>query len=361
MRDQLKKTRHDYLRYANCWEDADVLLEGLQIKPGDRVFSIGSAGDNSFSLLVDNPELVLAVDINPIQQHLIELKKAAFKALDYTEFLEFLGFLESTKRKMLFSKVQEKLEDKEAFFWKGRMAEIEAGIIYQGKFERYFQLFRTKILPLVHSQKNVQELFRKKTPEEQKQFFHSKWNNWRWRLLFNLFFSKFVMGRFGRDSAFLKEVKIPVSRFILQQAKKHLSDEHCQRNYFLQFILGGRFDDLLPHYARQSNFKKIKSNMDHLHTFHGLAEDAFAEHSHFDKFNLSNIFEYMNPAVFQQVVQDLVNNSNSGAQFAYWNLMVERQMSAVVSTLKKEDSLSEKLTQKDKGFFYSCVNIDVRL
>jgi S-adenosylmethionine-diacylglycerol 3-amino-3-carboxypropyl transferase len=52
MEKQLQKVRHDYLRYANCWEDADILLAGLDIKTGDLVLSIGSAGDNSFSLLV---------------------------------------------------------------------------------------------------------------------------------------------------------------------------------------------------------------------------------------------------------------------------------------------------------------------
>ena len=37
MSDQLKEVQHDYIRYANCWEDADVLLEGLQIQSGDKI------------------------------------------------------------------------------------------------------------------------------------------------------------------------------------------------------------------------------------------------------------------------------------------------------------------------------------
>ena len=39
------------LRYAQCWEDADVLLAGLDVQPGDTCISIASAGDNSLSLL----------------------------------------------------------------------------------------------------------------------------------------------------------------------------------------------------------------------------------------------------------------------------------------------------------------------
>jgi len=77
-----EKVNFSFIRYANCWEDADVLLAGFEAGPGAKFLSIGSAGDNSFSLLATNPELVVAVDINPVQLHLIALKKAAFSALD---------------------------------------------------------------------------------------------------------------------------------------------------------------------------------------------------------------------------------------------------------------------------------------
>ena len=102
MSKQLKNVSHDYIRYANCWEDADILLQALKIEPKDRVLSIGSAGDNSFSMLIGDPELVVAVDINPVQLNLIELKKAAFKELNYLEFLQFLGFNDCEDRWQLF-------------------------------------------------------------------------------------------------------------------------------------------------------------------------------------------------------------------------------------------------------------------
>ena len=37
----------DFVRYANCWEDADVLCEALRARPGIRALSIASAGDNA--------------------------------------------------------------------------------------------------------------------------------------------------------------------------------------------------------------------------------------------------------------------------------------------------------------------------
>ncbi|MCR9173824.1 MAG: BtaA family protein [bacterium] len=358
MKEQLNNVQHDYIRYANCWEDADVLLEGLNITSGDRVLSIGSAGDNSFSLLSKGPEIVVAVDINAIQLHLIELKKAAFATLEYEEFLEFLGFAASTRRIQLFEKVKTALSDELQVFWSSREQEITDGIIFQGKFERYFRLFRRRILPLVHTKKRVNRLFEGKTAEEQAAFFHKKWNNRRWRLLFKLFFSKFVMGRFGRDPAFLKEVDVVVSEFILGQAAAHLSHINAQNNYFLHFIMKGEFGDFLPHYARKENFEKIKSNLDSLLVFNGLAEQAFEEYQNFSKFNLSNIFEYMPMDLFEQVAQNIVDNSSSNARIAYWNLMVPRKIHKMISGVESESELTKSLIQKDNGFFYMGLQID---
>lgn len=360
MKKQLEKVDHDYIRYANCWEDADVLLEGLNIVPGDKVLSIGSAGDNSFSLLCGDPELVLAVDINAVQLQLIELKKAAFLALNHAEFLAFLGFRESKNRLELYGKVKVYLSEAQKVFWDERHLELENGIIYAGKFERYFKLFRTRLLPLIHSKKRIDRLFNVKSEDEQIQFYTNKWNNLRWKLLFKIFFSKFIMGVFGRDPAFLKEVEVSVGTFIFGQAERHLSSVKCQGNYFLHFILKGYFGEQLPHYAREENFERIKANCSRLKTYCGFAEDAFREYDHFTKFNLSNIFEYMNMEQFQAVSENLLTHAESKSRLAYWNLMVPRRITTVSDEVSLEEGMSLTLSQKDKGFFYLGVFIDVK-
>ena len=360
MSKQLEEVRHDYIRYANCWEDADILLGGLDITTGDKVLSIGSAGDNSFSMLAYDPKLVVAVDINPVQLNLIELKKAAISKLNHADFLRFLGFKPSTDRWGYFLKVKEELSPELAEYWSERRIEIENGIIYQGKFEKYFILFHKKILPLIHTKERIKKLFEEKSAIEQEQFFNKKWNNLRWRLLFKVFFSKFVMGRFGRDPKFLKEVEVTVSDFILSQAKQHLSSVKCQHNYFLQFILTGTFNTQIPHYAREANYEKIRSRIDRITIYNGLAEEAFKEYEGFNKFNLSNIFEYMDTGLFKTVSDNLVVNGSPGAKYAYWNLMVPRYMSKISDDLISDEELSLELDKKDKGFFYGKFNVDVK-
>lgn len=358
---QLHNVKHDFIRYANCWEDADILLKGLAPKPAGQILSIGSAGDNSFSLLTTDPTMVVAVDINKVQLFLIELKKSAIKTLDYPDFLEFLGFVNSNNRLKLFNSIKQDLTGEAKSYWEYQISNIESGLIYTGKFEKYFSIFSKKILPLVHSRKTIDKHFEEKSEDEQREFYFTTWNNWRWRLLFKLFFSRAVMGKFGRDPAFLKQVEVTVSEHIFGKAESHLITSETQQNYFLKFILTGSFNGALPHYAREENFKKIKANIERIEIFEGFAETAFKKYDRFNYLNLSNIFEYMDESTFKNVTQGIIDATDEGAKFAYWNLMVPRRFSsAFPDHFQYHREESDNLSSIDKCFFYNCFVVDER-
>ncbi len=350
-----KNTNHSYLRYANCWEDADALLKGLDIQPTDKVISIASAGDNTFSILSKSPQKVIAVDINCVQLYLTELKKASFMTLDHSQFLEFLGFVKSTNRLNLFKKIKVELSNQALHHWEENFEQIENGIIYQGKFENYFKLFSSKLMPLIHRQKIRERLFTKKSTAEQIQFYNSKWNTWRWRLLFKLFFSRAIMAKFGRDKTLFNEVDLNVKDYFFCKMKLEFSAERCQSNYFSHFILQGNFGYQLPHYARLENFENIKNNCGQLELKLGLIEDVLTDDMKFDKFNLSNVFEYLSDTEFKNISHLLLKHSNTNAILLNWSLMVKRHLNNVNTKFKRANS--DELRKTDLGFFYNEMNI----
>ena len=79
------------IRYAQCWEDADTLLAGLDVQPGDSCLSIASAGDNTLALLARSPGHVLALDVSDAQLACLALRVAAYRALEHHELLELIG------------------------------------------------------------------------------------------------------------------------------------------------------------------------------------------------------------------------------------------------------------------------------
>jgi S-adenosylmethionine-diacylglycerol 3-amino-3-carboxypropyl transferase len=349
-----EKVSFDFIRYANCWEDADILLKGLAPPNGSAILSIGSAGDNSFSLLCTNPSLVVAVDVNKTQLYLIELKRVCIRLLEYEEVMAFFGFLPSENRKGTFGKVKKDLSSSCAAYWESHIDQIECGIISQGKFEKYFQLFSRRILPWIHSEKTVNQLFEKKNEVAQKLFYDKHWNSWRWRFLFKIFFSRFVMGKYGRDPEFLREVKVPVGKSIFNKAEKHLSSIAAQDNFMLRYNLKGTFDELLPHYLQPQNYPIVKKNLPCLEIFEGYAEHAIQKFGNFNSMNLSNIFEYMDQSLFRNTAAQLLKGIAKGGRIAYWNLMVPRVLSDHFSDeLVFMQELSQELTKQDKGFFYN--------
>lgn len=362
MGQQLANVNFDLIRYANCWEDADILLEGLQVPEGGQVLSVASAGDNSFSLLTQHPELVVAVDLSHVQLHLVALKKEAIRILDREAFLGFMGFTPSTDRLQTFQKLKSALSSETQAYWDYHQQQIQAGIIHQGKFEKYFQLFAWKILPWIHTPKRVHQLFQPKDRAAQERFYHKKWNSWRWQMLFKVFFSKTVMGRVGRDPEFLKQVEVPVASFIYEKAATELSSVQAQANYFLYYTLTGTFSEGLPHYVRPENYSLIQKNIDRLVLFEGPAEQALSHYPGITHMNLSNIFEYMDDGLFRQVTEQLLNRSAPQATFAYWNLMVPRELTQVFPTKIAHDAQrSDRLSEIDKGFFYRKFIIDQKL
>lgn len=353
-----KRADFSFIRYANVWEDADVLLAGLKSPFGARILSIASAGDNSFSLLVTNPEIVVAVDVNEVQLWLVEFKKMAIRNLDREDCMAFLGFAHSPNRLETYELLKTELPEKAREFFDTQMEWIEKGIIHAGKFEKYFRTFAGKILPWIHNKRTTAELMRVKSDQEQETFYSTKWNSFRWRLLFKIFFSKWVMGKLGRDPEFLEEVEVPVAEFIFKQAERHLKSTGAQHNHILHYNLTGNFGTHLPHYLKQENFEKIKSNLSKLIVFKGYAEEAIQQYGPFQSMNLSNIFEYMDAGLFKNVAGGLVNGLNPGGRLVYWNLMVPRKISRIFPIMELKQDEINKATAADKGFFYHSIVIE---
>ena len=79
------------ISYSSCNEDSRSELKALHLGAGKRVFCITAGGGRVLNLLHDRPQEIVAVDVNPTQNHLLELKIAAMRALDYEPYLAFLG------------------------------------------------------------------------------------------------------------------------------------------------------------------------------------------------------------------------------------------------------------------------------
>jgi len=353
------RTDFSAIRYAQCWEDADILVAALEPGPGKRCLSIASAGDNSLALLAGFPDYVLAVDLSPAQLACLELRVAAYRELQHGELLQLIGSIPSEHRAAFYRACRHRLSPAAREFWDKRSVLIGRGIGSLGKFEEYFRIFRTRVLTLIHSQRRVAQLLTSKPRVQRIAFYDEHWNNRRWEALFRIFFSRQLMGALGRSPAFFEYVQGDVATRILQRARFALTELDPAENPYIQWIITGTHNAVLPFALREENFEPIRRNLDKLEWRCGSIEDALDQNGNFDCFNLSDIFEYMSAENYERLLQRLVASARPNARLAYWNMLVPRSRPASMAELLEPlDPLAKSLFAQDKAFFYSAFIVE---
>jgi len=79
------------LVYNTSWEDPAVDLRAMRLGPSDRILMITSAGCNVLDYVLEAPEHIVAVDANPRQTALLELKLAGIRRLSYDDMFAVFG------------------------------------------------------------------------------------------------------------------------------------------------------------------------------------------------------------------------------------------------------------------------------
>ncbi|KAK2063787.1 S-adenosyl-L-methionine-dependent methyltransferase [Colletotrichum caudatum] len=109
---------NDEYIYAFTWEDSQVDERLLRLGSDDVVLAITSAGDNILSYAMQSPARIHAVDLNPTQNHLLELKVASYTALPYEDFWKLFGEGKHPEfRSLLLTKLSPHLSSRAFQYW----------------------------------------------------------------------------------------------------------------------------------------------------------------------------------------------------------------------------------------------------
>lgn len=347
----------DIINYSQCWEDPDVLIKALNINTDDIVLSVTSGGDNTIALLLCNPQKIIAVDLNPAQNHLLELKLAAAKSLGYDEYLSFLGVLDSSTRRNSFSKIKQYLTPETRFWWSKHHTMIEKGVINSGRFEKFLNLFQKYLLPLAHSSKTVAQFFTVSSLKEQREFYENRWNTKRWRIYFRLATSSYILKYLARQRGMFKHVGMKkFSDEYLRRLESNLNNVPITNNYFLHYCLTGSFSKSLPIYLQEKNYKILRKNKilnlaiirsDILTHLKSIPANSYS------KYNLSDIFEALSDQEINTLWEEIIRTAKKGAIIVYWDNLLQRPVPSQFSDIVKvEKQLQGKLFQEDRVFFY---------
>ena len=377
----------DRVRYSQVWEDHVLLEEGLDIGPDDDVLSICSAGDNALAMLLLEPRSVTAIDMNPAQTALLELKLAAIRTLSHPEFVCLVGVREGHDRLALYQRVRDQLSEGAVAFWDANLDDIAAGLVHRGRLESYIGAFNAEHLPELWPEGLADRLFAEQSLEDQASLFSSEAATAAFEARFRWYFGREKMAEQGRDPAQFEHVdEGDVGGYFWRRFSWACTSLPLSTNFYVEHFLTSRYRDLSlgPPYLRPENFERLRGLVDRVRIVTGELEGVLFEHpvGTFSKANLSDIFEYMSEELAEQVFRVLGERLRGGAhqssqaglptggrekggahqnpgRIAFWNLLVPRSRpESLAHLLTPLTGLSSGLFDRDRSWFYRAFHVE---
>ena len=275
------------LVYNTCWEDPRLDREALNLGPDDTVLVITSAGCNALDYALQEPRHVYAVDMNPRQNALLELKQAGIRRLDFDTFFALFGRghlpdVHRVYRQLLRDELtpwsQRYWDRRIGFFCNPRRTFYYRGA--SGAFARMMNLYIQRILRL---RKHVDALLEAKTVEEQRRIYCEAIRRRLWNRPM-----RFAMNR----DATLSMVGVPkaqrqqieqqyrgnVARYIEDCLEAVLTEIPLSENYFWRVYMTGQYTpDCCPEYLREPNFQRLRDGLVDRVTAHTDSVQGFLE------------------------------------------------------------------------------------
>ena len=274
------------LVYNTCWEDPRLDRVALQLGPDDNVLVITSAGCNSLDYALCGPKHVYAVDMNPRQNALLELKLAGIRNLDYETFFEMFGRGKLPDvRRVYEQKLRGELSqwsqnwwDRWIKFFDGRRSFYFRGA--SGTFARMLNLYVDRIIKV---RPWVDRLLVADSLEEQQRIYEEH--------LRDKFWSRPIRFAMRRDTT-LSMVGVPraqryqietqyeggIAKYVQDCVETVVAKLPIADNYFWRVYMTGQYTpECCPEYLKPDNFEKLRQGAADCISTHTTSVHEFLE------------------------------------------------------------------------------------
>lgn len=343
------------LSYSIGNEDWKTEQAALQIKPSDRIICVTASGDRPLNLLTSECNEIVAIDANPIQNHLLELKMEALKVFNFQEYLQFLGIESHHNRIDLFNKVAQNLSAQCRQFWLMRNKSIKKGIIYEGTIEKLCK-FLSQMVHMLRGSSKVKKLFEFDCIEKQKAFLESDWKTKGWQKALEICLNPWLTRTFVGDPGLYLSIgkNITPGRYVYDRMNAFLEKNLAKESLLLSLILNGKpMKEAFSPYLTETGAKQIVPRLDRLKTETAHLVDYLeaAPDQSFDCFSLSDVASYLTYPDFVRLVKAVVRTGRPGARFCMRQFLSTHEIPLHLRRYLVRDQKREDELQRDENCF----------
>jgi S-adenosylmethionine-diacylglycerol 3-amino-3-carboxypropyl transferase len=257
------------LVYNTCWEDPRLDRQALELTTEDRVVVITSAGCNALDYALAGPAHVNAVDMNPRQNALLELKIAGIRQLEFEDFFQFFGLGYHPHAASIYrSAMRPELSYWAQTYWDRWIKFFDSPkrtFYYRGTSGAFARMIRNYIDRVSYIRNEVHELLECDTVEQQREIYDR---------IERKFWTRSMKFALNRDTT-LSMLGVPkaqrrqidnqypggIVQFIQDSMEAVFAKLPMRDNYFWRvYITGSYTAECCPEYLKPDNFARLRAN-----------------------------------------------------------------------------------------------------
>ncbi|CAH1796050.1 unnamed protein product [Owenia fusiformis] len=299
----------------------------MEIKSGDRIFTIASCGANAMTLLLDDPAEVVALDLSIPQLHLAKLQAACIKHLTYQEFIDFAGVdrerVTPEERVRIYNSIKKALEPGVQEFWDSMTAEIEFGVIHCGYYDKLYRNVAEDMVYVALDKRDIKEFIAMgDNIEDQASFFEDVINNKHWRKSVYR-----VAHHMMKDFNFSIIPDVDYGTFYYRSMVDIYKSIPMKKNHFGEYLFTGGYSGKynLRDYLQEENFATLKDRVGRMQWIYGELTEWLAKYPStgqpkFDGICVSNITDWLSLANHNATIKSAAEICSTGRRIVFWNL-----------------------------------------
>lgn len=309
------------LNYSLANEDSHIERELLPLG-ATSVLAVAGSGARVLPLLSKDPETLTVIDLSAAQLALTELRIVLARSVPRDEFLEFLGYGETSAarrleifRSLSLSERTRALCLSEADRWSPH------GWIYLGKWESHF-LKVNRILRSILGRR-IDQIFAAPDLAAQVQAYERYWRRGVFRRFLKVFASDFVFNKFLYKGHFAgsrtnRTESRPTWQFLDEEFDRIFRTRLVRQSFFLQLMFLGRvaYEDGLPAEADVKVLADVKSSTTRV----SFASENLLEsirRTPYDFYSLSDTLSYLPSADAATVLSRVHPETSDGARLIF--------------------------------------------
>jgi S-adenosylmethionine-diacylglycerol 3-amino-3-carboxypropyl transferase len=369
------------LVYPQIWEDPEVDMQALALKPGFHMIAIASGGCNVLSYLAANPGSIIAVDLSPAHVALTRLKLAAARLLpSWRDYYRFFGEANDGVNVAAYNVfLRERIDEETRRYFDSRDALGRRRI---GMFSRslYRQGLSGRFIGAGHwlARRYGVDLTRLtacRSLAEQREFFLTRiaplfdkpllqWVTSRRATLFGLGIPpaqyRALAGNDGNGMAAVLKARLERLACGFPMAENYFAWQAFARKY------APRGEGALPPYLTEENFPLIRERADRVRVLqHSFTEQLLREPSgRFDAYVLLDAQDWMTDDVLNGLWREITRTARPGARVVFRTageetILPGRIDAALLNRWTYREDESRALFKRDRSAAYGGFHLYV--